>query len=113
LVTLAEHPLVTIGAHTRDHRMLPKLDDVGVLADLDAGTRALDELLGPGERVLAYPHGRTDRRVEGLVRRAGFRHALTTAGRPVSRFDAARRLPRVNPADLTGERFAEWLDAPT
>ena len=112
LVTLARHPLVTIGAHTKDHRMLPKLDDAAVLADLDAGTSALDEMLGPGERVLAYPHGRTDRRVEGLVRRAGFRHALTTAGRPVSRLDAARRLPRVNPADFPGEQFADWLHAP-
>jgi peptidoglycan/xylan/chitin deacetylase (PgdA/CDA1 family) len=93
--------------------MLPKLDDAEVLAELAGGTAALDALFGPRERVLAYPHGRTDRRVQRLVRRAGFRHALTTAGRPVSRTDPACRLPRVNPTDLAGGPFGRWLDSPS
>jgi peptidoglycan/xylan/chitin deacetylase (PgdA/CDA1 family) len=112
LATISRHPLITIGAHTANHRVLTKLDDDAVLDELVSGARALDELIGAGHRLLAYPHGAADRRVARLAAKAGFTHALTTEGRTVSRIDPPRLLPRINPQNVDGAAFAGWLHAP-
>jgi peptidoglycan/xylan/chitin deacetylase (PgdA/CDA1 family) len=109
LEELATHPLITIGAHTRHHRMLTRLGDDEVRAELVEGTSDLDELLGPADRVLAYPHGAAARRTATTARATGFPHAFTTSDRPVSLLDPDRLLPRRHPKDVDEQAFAEWL----
>ena len=61
-----------IGFHTRDHRPLPELADDDLARALDDGRAALEEATGRGLSVLAYPHGRADKRVAAAARSAGY-----------------------------------------
>lgn len=106
---LAEHPLITIGAHTRHHRMLTRLERDVVRREIVEGDERLDELFGRADRVLAYPHGNADRGVATAAASAGFSFALTTVDRPVSITDTARLLPRRHPKDVAAAPFGEWL----
>jgi peptidoglycan/xylan/chitin deacetylase (PgdA/CDA1 family) len=98
---LAEHPLVTIGAHTLSHAMLAKHGADRVRAELVGGKRILEEHLGRPVRHLAYPVG--DRSSAGqrefaLASEAGYASAVTT--RPGLIFAGHRHhltaLPRVS-----------------
>lgn len=110
LVELASHPLVTIGAHTVDHPDLRTLSGTEVDRQLRTGLAELDEIVGPrSRRVLAYPHGATDRMVVRRTAAAGFRDALTTDERWVSPLDGRRRIPRLHPKDVGGSEFSAYL----
>lgn len=112
LKALASHPLITIGAHTRHHRMLDRLSVDAVTHEISSNLDHLSDVIGVRPSILAYPHGRANRTVGRAVRRTGVRHALTTAERTVSVFDSRWQIPRRNPVDLDGPAFARWLDAP-
>lgn len=105
----AAHPLITIGAHTTTHPDLMSVDDDGVDAELGANTTTLDTLLGPADRVLAYPHGRADRRVARRARQAGFEIALTTDEKWVSGLDSAMHVPRLHPQEMDRDTFRRYL----
>ncbi len=107
---MAGHPLVSIGAHTVNHRQLTGLSADVVHSELVDGDRALDALLGRQRRLLAYPYGMADRTTAGVAERAGFRRAFTTVSRPISGIDPGRLLPRLATADVDGPSFkrAVW-----
>lgn len=72
-----------VGFHTRDHLVLPRLDDAALRA---AMTRGRDEVAAAAGvdrlRMIAYPHGKADERVAAEARAAGFDAAFT--GRPAA-----------------------------
>lgn len=106
LLQLASHQLITIGTHTHSHPRLTSTSPVEALGEIVDGGRRLDELLGPGRRLFAYPHGDANGAVARLVRKAGYHFAFTTVSRPVSLIDSSLLLPRIATSDVDGREFA-------
>lgn len=82
VVLTATHALELpqIGFHTVRHDTLTQLDD-DQLADALTDRRVrLAEFVGKTVDMIAYPHGRSDRRVEAAARECGF--AIGVTGRP-------------------------------
>lgn len=109
LIELAQHPLITIGAHTMSHRRLVNLPREVVSSELREGDRHLDEWLGPGDRLLAYPYGLADRTTAHVASRAGFEFGFTTVSRPISMTDRRMMLPRLDTSDVGGDAFRRAL----
>lgn len=101
LRTLAKHPLVTIGAHTTSHAMLPALEIEEARAEMADNKAFLESLLGREVLHFAYPYGAgggpRDRRGPTLAREAGFASAVTTEASPVfpRHRDNPYSLPRI------------------
>jgi len=78
---MAGHPLVTIGAHTVNHRNLKRLPETDARHEVDDVRRILQAELGEEPRHFAYPYGYAsavgDREV-GFARDAGYASAVTT-----------------------------------
>jgi peptidoglycan/xylan/chitin deacetylase (PgdA/CDA1 family) len=67
-----------IGSHSQSHPILPLVSDKQLEIEV-AGSRAqLRQRLGFEIESFCYPNGDCDERVAGAVRRAGYRHAVTT-----------------------------------
>lgn len=65
-----------IGAHTYDHSNLVRLDDAGVLAQLDAQERAFEAVLGGRPALFRPPYGARDARVDALLAARGYTQML-------------------------------------
>ena len=102
IVELAADPLVTIGAHTVNHKMLKKVpDDDAVRAEMEMSRAVLEAALGKRPNHLAYPVGdptSAGPREFRIAAELGFKTAVTT--RPGVLFKAHRdhltALPRVS-----------------
>jgi peptidoglycan/xylan/chitin deacetylase (PgdA/CDA1 family) len=81
LRAMAGHPLVTIGAHTVNHRNLKRLSEADARHEVDGVSGILQAELGEAPRHFAYPYGYAsavgDREV-GFARDAGYVSAVTT-----------------------------------
>jgi len=81
LRTMAAHPLVTIGAHTVNHRNLKRLSEADARREIDDVRRILQVKLGEEPRHFAYPYGYASAvgcREVGFARDAGYASAVTT-----------------------------------
>jgi peptidoglycan/xylan/chitin deacetylase (PgdA/CDA1 family) len=79
--TIAGHPLVTIGAHTVNHRNLKRLPEADARHEVDDVRRILQAELGHKPRHFAYPYGYASAvggREVGFARDAGYASAVTT-----------------------------------
>lgn len=76
---VAASRLVAIEAHTVSHADLTELDPERARDEISGSKRLLERQLGISVDHFAYPFGKHDAAVAGLVRRAGFHSALTTA----------------------------------
>ena len=92
---------VTIGSHTVTHPDLTTLSDAQALAELRDSRRRLEQHLGRQVRWFAYPAGREDARIVGLVRRAGYLLAVTTQPGAVQSSQAPLELHRYEVLDST------------
>ena len=104
-----------IGAHTVSHPILSKLDAKAAAAEINDGRDQLAGWLGRPPEVFAYPNGvpnadYTERDVI-LVRRAGFRCAVSTARGAAGRGADPFQLPRFTPWDRGHFRFGLRLAA--
>lgn len=78
---MAANPLVTIGAHTVNHRNLKRLSEECARREIDDVRRILKAELDKEPRHLAYPYGYASAvgcREVGLAREAGYVSAVTT-----------------------------------
>jgi len=101
LSALAADPLVTIGSHTRSHRILAKLDSETARAEILEGRAVLEERLGRKVEHFAYPvgdHSSAGPRDFAMVRELGFKTAVTTRRGVLHSQHAAHleALPRVS-----------------
>ncbi len=121
---LARDPLVTIGAHTRAHFALAKLDEAEAKAEMQESLDRLAKELGRRPDHFAYPYGDADSagpREFALAKEMGIKTAVTT--RKGMLFPAHKEhmtaLPRVSlngdyqrltytATYLTGAPFALW-----
>jgi peptidoglycan/xylan/chitin deacetylase (PgdA/CDA1 family) len=79
---LDQHPLVTIGAHTRSHPLLTALSPFEAYAEIRDSKSELEGRLGHRIDCFAYPYGGENWIVRRLAAKAGFRLAFATKGRP-------------------------------
>lgn len=81
LCRMADHPLVTIGAHTESHCFLSNLPAHEVLTELQDNKGYLENLLGRPVSYLAYPYGSPEacgEREAAAAANAGFHASFTT-----------------------------------
>jgi len=63
---------IEIGAHSRSHPVLTKLKPKTAMLEISGSKADLEAALGRAVSTFAYPHGRANDLVRGLVREAGF-----------------------------------------
>lgn len=104
LVTAAEH--VTIGSHTRTHRMLNRLTDDELVDEIDGSIADLEDLGLPRPPFLAYPYGEHSPAVREAARAAGLVGAFTVEGGRVRPEGERYAIPRAEVLRSdTGWRF--------
>jgi peptidoglycan/xylan/chitin deacetylase (PgdA/CDA1 family) len=67
-----------IEPHTRRHPRLPEIGDAELEEEIAGSKQVIEERLGRECTTFCYPHGAIDDRVVEVVRRCGFRGAVTT-----------------------------------
>lgn len=88
---------VTVGSHTRSHRILPNETEADVREEVAGSKRVLEQRLGTRVDHLSYPAGQFSPSCVEAVRDAGYRYAYTTC------FHRSRSHPR-----LTTPRRTFW-----
>ena len=74
---------ITVGSHTRTHRLLPTEPGLRVASELFGSRRIIEAALGREVRHLAYPDGQFSARCVEAADAAGYRYAYTTCGHRV------------------------------
>jgi len=75
---LAQHPLITIGAHTVSHPVLTNISDAQQEAEILGSKSRLEQEIQREVTFFAYPFGIAGPREFETARRAGFEAAVTT-----------------------------------
>jgi peptidoglycan/xylan/chitin deacetylase (PgdA/CDA1 family) len=102
IIDLAADPLVTIGAHTVNHKMLKKMtDESAVRAEMEMSRAVLEAALGKRPQHLAYPVGdptSAGPREFRIAAELGFKTAVTTRPGVLFRVhrDHLTALPRIS-----------------
>jgi peptidoglycan/xylan/chitin deacetylase (PgdA/CDA1 family) len=106
---LLERRGFTIGSHTVHHLELTLLDRDQAAYELDASRSALQRRLQRRVWWFAYPAGRFDAQVVALVRKAGYRLAVTTMPGDLQAPGSPLLLRRDEILDTTGVRGLEAI----
>ncbi|MCG5510337.1 polysaccharide deacetylase family protein [Ectothiorhodospira lacustris] len=98
-----------VGGHTVTHPILCRLDDAEAQREIHQGRAELEDILGEPVGLFAYPNGRPGEDYEArhveMVRRAGFRAAVSTAHGVSGRGSDLYQLARFTPWDETPLRY--------
>jgi peptidoglycan/xylan/chitin deacetylase (PgdA/CDA1 family) len=106
--------LVTVGAHTENHLWLTRHALTTQRIELEAGRRALEDVLGHGVEMLAYPYGKREavsRETVELAREMGFGAGCSHVRGQVFVGSDPLWLARCSPGKEAGKPFAERLRA--
>jgi len=95
LQELAASPFITLGAHTRTHKLLPELSPQNIREELAGSRSDLENPLGIKVYHLAYPGGHYNDEVIKLARTTGFKTAVTVHFGVKERIDRFYEIPRV------------------
>jgi peptidoglycan/xylan/chitin deacetylase (PgdA/CDA1 family) len=101
-----------VGAHTRSHADLMKVDDATAREEITGCRRDLEEQLGVEVRHFCYPYGFHRPEHAVMVREAGYATATTTQRARTQASDDLFELPRV-PVLRTTSRPLLWLKVAT
>jgi peptidoglycan/xylan/chitin deacetylase (PgdA/CDA1 family) len=110
---LAEGELVQIGAHTLTHPILAQLAPEQQQQEIAGSKSRLEALTGRSITTFAYPYGKKNhynRQTVATVRANGFACACSNFGGLVTRSSNRFQLPRFQPMDWDGDRFAEVVE---
>lgn len=98
-----------VGGHTVNHPILARLPEADAYAEIGEGREQLAQWLGVAPEAFAYPNGMPGRdygpRDIGLVRRAGYGCAVSTARGAAAPGVDLYQLPRFTPWDRSMWRF--------
>ena len=111
VLTLVADGLVTIGAHTVTHPVLPKLDPAACHHEIEESKTVCESLIGAPVTGFAYPYGDFDAGVREAVRTAGFAFACSVQSGPVTATSDIFALPRIHVHNCDGDAFARALRA--
>lgn len=99
---LDNHELISVGAHSTDHRRLTDLEPEEARKSIESSKEALEDVLGHEISSFSFPFGAKNRELVEMVEEAGFDNAVVTEERKVSERDWGNiyRIPRVDGKDL-------------
>lgn len=110
LQEIAKSGLVEIGAHTMDHSYLHGLHADTVKFEVEQSKKYLERKLGIRVVSFAYPYGAFDNSAIDIVKKAGFKSAVTTIpgifSQDINRFF----LYRIRPGGRIGEALLGYLE---
>ena len=92
---LAACPLVTIGAHTHGHEILPALADDAMRQSVETSADLLARWTGQRPVHFAFPSGVRDNRSDRIVQGLGFRTAASTVVGNWRKTDSLMAIPRI------------------
>ena len=110
---LAAGAWVEIGAHTLTHPVLAGLSAAEQQQEIEGSKRRLEALIGKRVTSFAYPYGKKNhytRQTVRTVEASGFACACSNFGGLVTRTSDRFVLPRFQPMDWDGERFAAAVE---
>ena len=98
-----------IGGHTVTHPILAQLESEQAYREIAEGKEILEDCIGEPIRYFAYPNGKPDQdyRAEhaSMLKKVGFKAAVSTTWGAVSRNSDLFQLPRFTPWDKSSTRF--------
>lgn len=101
---------IEIGAHTVSHPILKRLDEATARREILASRSELEAIIGAPVTSFAYPNGRPHQDYDAshveIVRKAGFRVAVSTAWGAAGRNADRHQIPRMLPWDRSALRYA-------
>lgn len=109
IITLNQHQLISLGAHTVTHPWLPHLPAAAQQAEIQGSKHTLETVLGQPVTLFSYPHGQANQDTRRWVGQAGFALACASENGVVWRGRDPYFLPRFWIPDWDGETFARWL----
>jgi peptidoglycan/xylan/chitin deacetylase (PgdA/CDA1 family) len=110
---LAAGELIEIGAHTLTHPILAHLGPEQQQQEIGGSKSRLEALTGKTITSFAYPYGKKNhynRHSVNTVRTNGFACACSNFGGLVTRSSNRFQLPRFQPMDWDGDRFADVVE---
>jgi peptidoglycan/xylan/chitin deacetylase (PgdA/CDA1 family) len=107
--SLAADGLVTIGAHTVTHPVLPELDVDACSREIVQSKTDCEALTGAPVDGFAYPYGELDAKTRASVRAAGFRFACAAQHKPIAASSDVFALRRLHVRDCDGDAFEKAL----
>ncbi len=109
LLQFAECDLFEVGAHTRNHPMLPYLALERQREEIVSSRQDLEQLLGKPVRSFSYPNGKATEDAKRIVQEAGFAFACTSLQNVVRPGCDLHELTRFWQKDVDGEQFLRAL----
>lgn len=106
---MAEGDLVTIGAHTVTHPLLPSLSTAEQRREIVESKQCLEEIFDRPVKTFSYPNGSGSDITGTLLRQAGIEVACTSFNDVARPGSDPLFLPRFWVPDWDGETFARWL----
>jgi peptidoglycan/xylan/chitin deacetylase (PgdA/CDA1 family) len=106
---LIKNNLVTIGAHSVTHPILPELPLGAQHHEIAASKCACEAITGAPVTAFAYPYGEFNPDVRETARRAGFSFACSTQRGPATAASDVFALPRVYVPNVDGDAFEQRL----
>jgi peptidoglycan/xylan/chitin deacetylase (PgdA/CDA1 family) len=97
--------LVTVGAHTVTHPVLPTLEYAASCREITESKTACESLIGAPVSGFAYPYGDFDARVIEAVRGAGFAFSCSVRRGPAVVTSDIFALPRIHIHNWDGDAF--------
>ena len=93
---LADHPLIRIGAHTKNHIVLRKRPPWELKKEIEGSKKKLESLIGKNVFYFAYPYGANDPISRWVTKRSNFSAAFGTEPDTVETFQDVDhwRIPR-------------------
>jgi peptidoglycan/xylan/chitin deacetylase (PgdA/CDA1 family) len=110
LLRLVDGGLIEVGAHTRNHPVLPQLSAQGQEDEIGASKTDLETILGRKILGFSYPNGLATAGTRRLVRELGFAYACSGRRDVVRRGSDVYELTRFWQEDVNAGRFAKRLD---
>ncbi len=99
-----------VGSHAQTHRLLARLSDEEVRAELHNSKSMLEDILGHAVDTIAFPGGSFDRRVLRMSRDVGYRFVFTSEPAINDRMPAASPIGRLAIKSGTSiETLQRWL----
>ena len=107
IATMAQHPLIEIGAHTVDHPILARASSVVQRQQIEESVRTLRMWTGTQPRAFAYPNGLPGRdftsETMAMMADAGIDRAFSTEPRFATSADHVHAIPRFTMLDTISE----------
>jgi peptidoglycan/xylan/chitin deacetylase (PgdA/CDA1 family) len=100
---------IDVGVHSATHRSLPTLTDAELEQEVVTSRAVVWRATGVRPEFFAYPYGLSDSRIRSIVRRAGYRAAVSLGSGLNTAPADPWCLRRVNvPAGISDAAFEAW-----